>query len=165
MLNVSASATVSVTGIKETMKELAKLEPELAKQIKKDMKLITASVVADAKSRVPNAVLSGFARSWQGGRLTPFSGDAVRKTITTRFSNRKSTMAAFAIVMKSAGGTVLDTTGRSSSGNLARQLEARFGRASRIMWPAYEANATQLEQDLQAVVDVVQQAVNSRLVR
>jgi hypothetical protein len=74
-------------------------------------------------------------------------------------------MAAFAIVMKSAGGTVLDTTGRSSSGNLARQLEARFGRASRIMWPAYEANATQLEQDLQAVVDVVQQAVNSRLVR
>lgn len=163
---MAANATVTVTGVKETLRELGKIEPELAKQIKKDVKQITASVVADAKSAVPNQVLSGFARQWQGGRLTPFSSETVRKSITTRFSNRrKGAVAVFAVVMKSAIGTVIDITGRSSSGNLATQLEARFGRASRFMWPAYERNKGQVEQDLQAVVAVIQRETNSRLVR
>lgn len=163
---MAANATVTVTGVKETLRELGKIEPELAKQIKKDVKQITASVVADAKSAVPNQVLSGFARQWQGGRLTPFSSETVRKSITTRFSNRrKGAVAVFAVVMKSAIGTVIDITGRSSSGNLATQLEARFGRASRFMWPAYERNKGQVEQDLQAVVAVIQRETNSRLVK
>jgi len=163
---VAANATVTVNGVKETLRELGKIEPELAKQIKKDVKLITASVVADAKSAVPNDVLSGFARQWQGGRLTPFSGEQVRKSITTRFSNRRrGAVAVFAVVMKSAIGTVVDMAGRSSTGNLASALEARFGRASRIMWPAYERNATQVEQDLQQVVDIIQRETNSRLLR
>jgi len=163
---VAANATVTVTGVKETLRELGKIEPDLAKQIKADVKQITASVVADAKSAVPNDVLSGFARQWQGGRLTPFSSEQVRKSITTRFSNRKrGAVAVFAVVMKSAIGTVIDMAGRSSTGNLANALEARLGRASRIMWPAYERNATQVEQDLQRVVDVIQRETNARLVR
>lgn len=163
---MAASSAVTVTGVKETLRELQRMEPDLAKQIKKDVKQITASVVADAKGAVPNQVLSGFARQWQGGRLTPFSSEQVRKSITTRFSNRrKGAVAVFAVVMKSAIGTVVDMAGRSSSGNLATQLETRFGRASRFMWPAYERNAGQLEQDLAAVVAVIQRETNSRLVR
>jgi len=74
-------------------------------------------------------------------------------------------VAVFAVVMKSAIGTVIDMAGRSSTSNLANALEARLGRASRIMWPAYERNATQVEQDLQRVVDVIQRETNARLVR
>ena len=44
-------------------------------------------------------------------------------------------------------GEVFDMAGRSSSGNLATRLETRFGRASRIMWPAYERNQGQVERD------------------
>jgi hypothetical protein len=163
---VAAKSTVTVVGVKETLRELNKMEPELAKQIKKDVKQITASVVADAKSAVPGTVISGFSRNWQGGRLTPFSSEQVRKSITTRFSNRKrSAMAVFAVVMKSPIGEVFDMAGRSSANNLATRLETRFGRASRVMWPAYERNQGQVERDLQKVVDVIQREANSRLVK
>lgn len=163
---MAANATVTIVGVKETLRELNKMEPELAKQIKKDVKQITASVVADAKSAVPGTVISGFSRNWQGGRLTPFSSENVRKSIGTRFSNRKrGAVAVFAVVMKSPIGEVFDMAGRSSANNLASQLENRFGRASRIMWPAYERNQGQVEQDLQTVVDVIQRETNSRLVR
>ena len=104
---MAANATVTVVGVKETLRELNKIEPELAKQIKKDVKQITASVVADAKSAVPGTVISGFSRNWQGGRLTPFSSENVRKSIGTRFSNRKrGAVAVFAVVMKSPIGEV-----------------------------------------------------------
>ncbi len=95
-------SAVTVVGVKETLRELQRMEPDLAKQIKADVKRITASVVSDAKSAVPNDVLSGFARQWQGGRLTPYNGEQVRKTIMTRFSNRKrGAVAVFAVVMNS----------------------------------------------------------------
>ena len=163
---VPVDGAVTVVGVKETLRELQRIEPDLAKQIKADVKRITASVVADAKSTVPNDVLSGFARQWQGGRLTPYSGEQVRKTIMTRFSNRRrGATAVFAVVMKSAIGTVVDMAGRSSTGNLAQALDRKFGRASRIMWPAYERNATQVEQDLAGVVDVITREANARLVR
>jgi hypothetical protein len=163
---VPVDSAITVVGIKETLRDLQRIEPDLAKQIKADVKRITASVVADAKSAVPNDVLSGFARQWQGGRLTPYSSEQVRKSVMTRFSNRRrGAVAVFAVVMKSAIGTVVDMAGRSSTGNLASALERRLGRASRIMWPAYERNASQVEQDLGAVVDVITREANARLVR
>ena len=161
---MAAKSTVTVVGVKETLRELNKMEPELAKQIKKDVKQITASVVADAKNAVPNTVISGFSRNWQGGRLTPFSSEQVRKTITTRFSNRKrGAMAVFAVVMKSPIGEVFDMAGRSSANNLATRLETRFGRASRIVWPSYERNKTELDTEMQKLVDEVMRLANSDL--
>jgi hypothetical protein len=42
-------------------------------------------------------------------------------------------------------------------------LEARFGKASRGMWPAYERNADAVNEAMERVVDVVTDAANRRI--
>ena len=46
---------------------------------------------------------------------------------------------------------------------MIRNLEARFGEASRGMWPAYERNADAVNEAMERVVDVVTDAANRRI--
>jgi len=68
-----AETSVTVVGVKETLRELQRMEPELAKEIKKEFKTIVDPIVKDARSKVVNLPLSGMSRNWKGGRLMPWS--------------------------------------------------------------------------------------------
>ena len=57
-------STVTIAGVKEAMRDLQKMEPELAKQIKKDFKDVVKPIVDDARSKIVQLPLSGFARNW-----------------------------------------------------------------------------------------------------
>ena len=159
--------SVTLVGVKETLRDLQKLEPDLAKEIKKDFKQIVDPIVKDARSQVVALPLSGFARNWKAGKLLPWSQSAVSKSIIARFSNRRrgNSLAVFSVTMKSPAGTIFDMAGRSSSNRLATALDQLYGRASRLMWPLYERHADAVNQNLERVTEKITDATNRRLTR
>lgn len=167
---MTASTSVTVVGVKDALRELGKIEPELKKQIQKDVKTILRPVVDEAKRAMPATPLSGMARSWKRGVLFPYDQAQVQRSIGARFNTRKrgNSLAVIAVVMKSAAGTIYDMAGKRGGKTpqgraMIANLEARFGKASRGMWPAYERNADAVNEAMERVVDVVTDAANRRI--
>ncbi len=167
---MTASTSVTVVGVKDALRELGKIEPDLKKQIQKDVKTILRPVVDEAKRAVPAMPLSGMARSWKRGVLFPYDQAQVQRSIGARFNTRKrgNSLAVIAVVMKSAAGTIYDMAGKRGGKTpqgraMIANLEARFGKASRGMWPAYERNADAVNEAMERVVDVVTDAANRRI--
>jgi hypothetical protein len=160
-----ASSTVTVVGVKDAMRQLQKIEPDLAKQIKKDFKEIVKPVVGDARSQVINLPLSGFRRNWKAGKLLPWSQSAVSRSIIARYSNRRrgNSLAVFSVTMKSPAGTIFDIAGRKSANRLGAALDSLYGRASRLMWPTYERHANQVNKNMADLVEKITDAANRRL--
>lgn len=121
---------------------------------------------------------------WNGTAATK----ALKPKINTRrvkeFRGQKENLATFGIVWRGYANTVLDMAGRKSSGNrdvfsrvgshgrrvgavggpqLIAILQGRYGGASRIVWPSYERNKTELDTEMQKLVDEVMRLANSDL--
>ncbi len=160
-----ASSTVTVVGVKDAMRQLQKIEPDLATRIKKDFKDIVKPVVGDARSQVVNLPLSGFRRNWKAGKLLPWSQSAVSRSIIARYSNRRrgNSLAVFSVTMKSPAGTIFDIAGRKSANRLGAALDSLYGRASRLMWPTYERHANQVNKNMADLVEKITDAANRRL--
>jgi hypothetical protein len=163
---VTASASVTIVGLKDTLRQLQKIEPETAKEIKAEFKQIVKPIVDAAKPKVEQMPLSGFARNWKAGKILPWSQSSVSKSIIARFSNRKrgNSLAVFSVTMKSPAGTIFDMAGRGSASRLAAALDTLYGKPSRLMWPTYEKHAAQVNANLQKLIEKVTDKVNRRLV-
>ena len=164
---MAVDSSVTIVGIKETLRELQKVEPDTAKAIKAEFKQIVKPIVDAAKPQIKELPLSGFARNWKGGKILPWSQSAVAKSIIARFSNRKrgNSLAVFSVTMKSPAGTIFDMAGRGSSNRLAAALDSLYGKPSRLMWPTYERHADQVNENLARLVDKITDEANRRLVR
>jgi hypothetical protein len=176
---VAANASIQIYGVKAALKELNTIDTKLRRQVTKDYKQIVSSVVADAKAAMPNqAPLSGMDRGWKtksgfeiipkDGWSTPAAQKMLSAKINTKkvkeFQGTKVNVGTFRIVWTGTANTIFDIAGRKSSGSFIDRLNARYGRASRILWPAYEKNKTQVEQEMIALVERVMKEVNRNLV-
>ena len=159
-------AEITVAGIKDTLKTLNKLAPELRKEFNTNYKRVVQPVVDNAKSRIPiEAPLSGMNRNFK--KLGKWDGTKVQRGIASKIDTRKSrskdaselgnleTVGALYVQSKTGYGAMFDISGRrSSSGPFVQALQSRWGSASRSMWPAWESTRNQVES---AVVDLVAQ--------
>lgn len=172
---MTVKTSVTITGVKETLRELNKIEPELRKEIIKDFRQVVKPVINEIKRMLPTqAPLSGFNRSWTQGsnQKTPWDGATVAKSVTSKVDTRKrgNALAVMKIIMKSPAGAIADMAGKKGGDTRQGQimiaaLERRFGRASRFMWPSYIDKAQEIESGIEQLVEKVTDATNRRLVR
>lgn len=159
-----AGAEIQVLGLKETLKTLNKIAPELRKEFNANYKRVVQPVVDNARSRIPlEAPLSGMSRSFK--KLGKWDGARVQKGVAPKIDTRKAraknaadfgqleTVGALYVVSKTGYGSLYDIAGkRNTSSPFVQALQARWGGASRSMWPAWESTKDQVES---AVVDLV----------
>lgn len=160
----SFTANIQVTGIKETLRELQKLNPALRKAFNGQFKAILQPTVDDIKARIPSeAPLSGFERPYK--KKGAWQGNKVKQGVKTKIDTRRpkpgafEETTAFAILQKTGWGAIFDMAGRSSSNVLATNLGRRYGVASRSMWPAVINHQDQIESDMSKITDDVMAAV------
>ena len=164
---MSVTTSVKVFGVQSALKELHKINPELRRQFTSQYKDIVKPVVTQAKSKFPSdAPLSHMARPH--ARLGGWDGGLVRKGVIAKINTRKGRseeVAVFVIQQRTGWGSIFDIAGRTNTSSQFVQnlMNKGYGSASRAMWPAYESNASVVENAVVELVGDVMQNVNRNL--
>lgn len=166
-----ATVVVDVRGVKQTLKTLRQIDPELRKEFNRNARTIVKPITDDAKRRINRLPLSGLRRAWTPrGRakpITPVTAGRIRSGVTFKVDTRKKAVSVFTVRMVNAAGSVIDMAGRRNPGNqLARSLQtAGFGTASRFMWPAAEAHISDVQDELVGLITDASETINRQLER
>ena len=164
------SSSIRVIGIKETLRTLNKLAPEIRRAYTKEYRKIVKPVVDQAKFMIPNAApLSGMERGFK--RLGKWDSALVKKGIVPKIDTRKArnrnavkgaryeNVGTFYVISKTGYGMLFDMAGKKSPDSpMVIALQSFYGAPSRSMWPAWENNKTKVEG---AVVDLVKRVEKS----
>ena len=164
---------LEIVGLKEALRELNSLDKNARRAITRDFKRICKPVVDAAKRAVPKeAPISGWNRTWRPSsnyQALPWKSALATSRIQAKvsgktpreFQGRMTNLAVFSIAWAGAINTIYDLAGRGGRGetaagaNMIRGLEARRGKASRVLWPAYEGNKSEVERELADIIDDV----------
>jgi hypothetical protein len=150
---MTVQTNIEVVGLKDALKNLNKLEPSLRRGITTEYKSIVAPVIQEAKANIPKLPLSGWQYSWttkSGFKMLPWDPNKATKLVKAgvsgkkvkEFQGRTSNLAVFFIRWSGMVDTIFDM-GRN--GIMSRNLSAKWGRPSRVMWPAYEKHKNEVE--------------------
>ena len=172
---MTVNTKIDVVGLKDDLRVIQDLDKKLRRQITKDFAEIVKLPVEEAKRNVPNgAPLSGFARTWRtrsGYQMFPWDGTLGAKGIKPFVSGKKPrefqgvtrNLAVFGLRWTNARATVLDMSRKSSTGQgrvMVDRLTQRYGKASRIMWPAYQQHRDDVEREVRSLVAGVAHAAD-----
>lgn len=169
---------VDIEGISETVRQLKKFEPELYKQMKKE--IVTepkvAAVLSAIESKVPPiSPLLGNSRG-QGGMIhngrtryeVPRVRTYQRPTARLGRGGTERSLIGFEAVSpgNAVGFEILDIVGRgpkANSRNAQGMLEKLKGKASRYVWAGYERKKEGVSQAVIAIIDRFSNKTNAKL--
>lgn len=154
------AAGVQVIGVEETIKELRKVNAEYRKQFNRSIKTVLAPMVAAAKSGYPDTPLSGMGRAWvQGGRqLLPWSTAKARSGVKVKTRTSRGTKSVVRVQQMHPAAAIFEVAGTGNS--LGRNLRARH---SRVLWPAYDRFAYQINAGVIAIVRKAEAQIQGRV--
>ena len=164
--------TARIDGVDEVLKALKAVDPELRKELPKEIKAYLNPIVDEMRSTIPgDRPLSGWKET---GRIG-WRSSTVRSSIRSKFrasrkrgaKSREFSLAS--ISQSSPAGAIFDMAGRKSSGNtpqgraMIAALNTRHGGASRTLWPTLERNRNRLEDGIRAILERYADKVNRKL--
>lgn len=167
-----------VVGLKETLRDLNKLDKELSKEIRKDIRQ-TVQPLADAiNNSIPGgAPLSGMEHN---GR----TGWNQRKKVAVKLDTRKPrryvdrpgrlVTNVVRVTTKDAPTAIADMAGRAGGGqsrapqarrrpNFASALSSRLGPPSRFMWREADNMVPEIQRQMEPIIKRVEDAMNVEL--
>jgi hypothetical protein len=165
-----ATAGIEVYGVKEAIKELRKIDPEFRKQLNKNAKEVAAPAVNEAKSEYKPQFLSGMKYRWapKGSIKFPYEQAKAQRGVKVKIDTSKKNQGTIVITQTDPAAAIIDMAGKGTGkGNRGKSFVsniAKFGPASRIMWPAYEHHADEIEANIEKIVEGVMETVNRNMV-
>ncbi len=156
--------TVRVDGVKDTIKELRKIDPELRKTFNRNVKAIVQPVISAAQQKYrAEPYPSGTARKWttkSGREMFPLDGNKAAKG--TKFSIKTGNMNSSTILLvnTNAGAQVFEF---ASKGRLGEALRGKNGLPARTLWPAMNARLGDVIENMRELVDLITIEVNGRV--
>lgn len=167
---MTTTATVGVFGIKEALKELRNVDPELRKTINARAKEVVKPATDAIKAEYPAELLSGMARNWvqRGRQLLPYDQAAARRGVTVKVNTGRKSTSVISIIQKNPAAAIIDMAGKRGGSNpqgarFVAALTALFGQPSRVMWPTYDKNNANVTENMRLVVDDLMSAVGKRV--
>jgi ABC-type Zn uptake system ZnuABC Zn-binding protein ZnuA len=159
------SASHEITGVKEAIRALRKIDPEMRKTFNANVKTIAAPMTDAIKATYSDSMFpSGTKYKWsQGGRqIFPLAvGKAQRGTKVKIDTNRRST-TAITVMQTNVAAAVFDKAGGSNK--LGRALSAKSGRnASRVMWPVAENHIEDVRKNLLELIEDLEKTISEEL--
>ena len=170
--------SIEVTGLKETLRDLNKLDPALRREIGKDIRNVVKPVADTINSRLPGgAPLSGMNH---GGR----TGWSRRKPVAVKLDTRKprnypsrpfrDIVSVVRVGTKDAPTAIVDMAGKAGGNqsraagprqrpNFAPALSARLGQPSRFMWRDIDGQILEIQNNLKPIIDRIEDETNRAL--
>ena len=123
---------VGLVGVKDAMKELRKLDPELRKAFNREVNRIAAPVVQDVKNAYKFVPLSGMNRVWGGGsgrqrKVFPLTLNNARRGVAVKIDTSRRATSTIYIRQNDPGWAIFETAGRASVNPLGEALNKKLG--------------------------------------
>lgn len=174
------NVTIEVAGLKDVLREINQIDRKARLEITRNFKKIGAPVVNEAKANVPQEPpISGWGRAWKtksGFQMLPWNGDPATKLIDVKVSGKKPRefndriydLAVLAIRWRGTVNTLFDLASdyKTPQGrNMVAGLNREHGRASRVMWPAWERKGDEIEDAIKDEIERIMLMVNRNINR
>lgn len=158
---------IEITGIREALRELDRIEPGLRKKFAKEARSILQPAVTEIRQAYPATLLRGAERQWSGGesnkaknrQIFPYSQQRARRgvSVAATFGGRKRSVIR--IVQKDPAAIVAEFAGARSPSPLAQALSFKYGRPGRFVWPAMERKKDEVQDNMKrATMNIVARA-------
>jgi hypothetical protein len=172
---MAVSLDVEVAGVKDALRQLGTFDKDLAKEFRKDARKIMAPLVKDAKGNIPETALSGMSRNWtskkSGVQLLPWSGAQAKTFVKGKTTTKRPTeyagitrdLSVFYVSWAGGVNAIFDMAGRRNKSVMAANLTGKFGPPSRVMWPAAEQAAPEVEAQMKDLTDRLMTVYNTKI--
>ena len=146
--------TSEITGVKETIKALRRIDPELRKEFNTNYGRAVSPMTNAAKALYDDQRFpSGTKRTWApGGRkIFPLTAAKAKTGVKPKINTSYRGGTALYVMQANPAAAVFDIAGRSTG--LGAAFSAKFGRdPSRVMWPVAERHEKQVKKNVQELV-------------
>lgn len=149
-------ASTRVDGLDTVLREIAKIDPEIKKQLRKDARQITKPIIDDAKQRYPTVrkkqpPIRGTAYKWENENARgPFPFDAARARRGLKFSVEFTKRGTIIRVRQVDGAAILlENVGKGGNfSGLASAVAFRYGMRDRFLWASAEKKLPAVRDEL-----------------
>jgi hypothetical protein len=158
-----ATITSEVVGVKDTIKALRQLDPELRKQWNRDIKAVLAPAISKVKSSYPRLPLSGMAREWTpnteaGYTIFPWNYSKVKRGVTVKTSTRKNKNAVVYVSQANPAGVLFETVGLGNE--LGRNIRTV---SPRLLWPIIDEMTPQIIKGVEEIVVHAERTIQGKV--
>ena len=160
--------TQQITGYREALRELGRIDKNLQKQYKKDARRILEPGVQAIRSAYPaQAPLSGLERSWvdKGRKMTPWAAGRIRTSVRAAVYTRKTARTSLAIIIGSPIAVVVEFAGKRTDNQMGENLTKQIGLPGRIAWPAFAKQEGALRSGVILATADMTRLINQRLAK
>jgi len=162
---MSASATVQVAGVKDTINALRAINPQLQKDFKADALAIAQPAVNAGQAVYTQVPLSGMQYKWssRGRQLFPFTVDKAVKGVRVKFDSRRNAVGVILIEQKDPAAAIFETAGRGDANRLGDSLGFVGPGRTRLIGPAVYKARRNIEQAMVAMIEKTQSEIQGGL--
>ena len=158
-----AQLTSEVVGVKDTIKQLRQLDPELRKQFNRDIKAALAPVISKVKASYPRMPLSGMVNEWTpnleaGYTIFPWTISKVKSGLTVKTSPRKNKNAVVYISQANPGAVLFETVGLGNE--LGRNIRTV---SPRLLWPIVDEMTPAIIKGVDEIVVLAERTVQGKV--
>jgi len=152
--------TIRVNGIKEAIRDLKSVSPEIQKQFRKDVRVIVKPIIDTAKADYNQQDFpSGTSRKWT--YRFPLEATEAGKNLVPSISTAKRNRSTILVIQKNAGAAVFEF---ANTGLLGEAFRKKNGNPARVIWPAVKSQLSRVQDEMKKLIEKVEHDINRRLI-
>ena len=164
--------TPEIEGVKEAVRALRKIDPEMRKTFNANVKAVVAPMTSAMQSNYDDMRFpSGTKRKWgtqavgaKARKINPLTAASARRGVKVKIDTGRKSGAAFTVMQTNPGAAIFDMAGNGTP--LGRAFTAKFGRSSsRVMWPNAEVHLDDVRENLVELIQEIEQDISRELQR
>ena len=151
---MSATTTIQVVGVKETINALKNIDPQLQKDFRTSATAIAQPAINATKDVYTQVPLSGMAYKWasKGRQLFPFSVAKAKSGVKLRIDTRRNAVGVILIEQKDPATAIFETAGRANAHRLGDQLGFVGAGRTRLIGPAVYKARRGIEAEMEKMI-------------
>ena len=151
---MTVNTTITVSGVKETINALKKIDPQRHKDFRAQAAEIALPAINAAKDVYTQVPLSGMSYKWssRGRQLFPFSVDKAKNGVKLRIDTRRNAVGVILIEQKDPATAIFETAGRLNANRLGDQLGFVGPGRTRLIGPAVYKARRGVEAEMEKMI-------------
>ena len=151
---MTATATIQVVGVKDTINALKKIDPQLQKDFRTQANDIALPAINAAKDVYTKVPLSGMQYKWssKGRQVFPFTVAKAKSGVRLRIDTRRNAVGVILIEQKDPATAIFETAGRANANKLGNQLGFVGTGRTRLIGPAVYKARRGIEKQMEKMI-------------